>query len=98
MNVRNRIDIYLPNKMLAFHNESVPVGGPMDPATFGKVRTIMEFAPEGTNQTRVTETVVGFGDTPAFDTLYAHLRGGNAEYLAMLAGSFDPSAASQATK
>lgn len=97
-NVRNRVDIYLPDKMLAFHNEFIPSGGSMDPATFGKVRTIMDLEPAGTNQTRVTETVAGFGEGPEFDALYTHLRGGNAEYLAMLAAAFSGGAEARATK
>jgi hypothetical protein len=39
-------------------------------------------------QTKVTETVIGFGNGPAYDGLYGHLRDGNAQYLATLAASF----------
>ncbi len=83
-NVRHRIDLYEPNRMLIFHNEFVPGGGPFDPAAFGTVRTILTFDDLGGGQTRVTETVVGFGSGAVYNGLYEHLRGGNAEYLAMM--------------
>ena len=92
-NVKNRIDVYLPDRLIVMHNEFVPAGGPMDPATFGTVRTMIEFAPSGGRQTRVTETVIGFGESLAYDDLYTHLRGGNAEYLSALAASFSGSSA-----
>jgi uncharacterized protein YndB with AHSA1/START domain len=83
-NVRNRIDVYLPDSLLIIHNEHVPAGGPIDAELYPKVRTMLSFEPAGTGTT-VTQTVVGFGEGAGFDTLYSHLRDGNAEYLAMLA-------------
>jgi uncharacterized protein YndB with AHSA1/START domain len=88
MNVRHRIDVYQPDALLIFHNEFVPEGGPFDPAAFGKVRTMLTFQDVGMGQTKVTETVIGFGSGPAYDGLYGHLRDGNAQYLATLAASF----------
>jgi uncharacterized protein YndB with AHSA1/START domain len=87
-NVVNRIDVYLPQSLIVFHNEHAPAGGPMDPETFGKVRTMIALEPAGDGKTKITETVVGFGDDGKFDALYAHLHAGNAIYLAMLASSF----------
>jgi hypothetical protein len=87
-NVLNRIDFYLPYQEFAWHNERVPSGGPLDPAVFGKVHQMLSFEPVGKSQTRVTQTVVGFGDYAKFDALYQHLRGGNAAYLMMLANNF----------
>lgn len=87
-NVRHRILVWLPAKLLIFQNEYLPPGpGPFDAGAFGAVRTMLSFEPDGTG-TRVTETVIGFGDGAKFDELYAHLRGGNAEYLATLAKNF----------
>ncbi|HEY0107937.1 MAG TPA: SRPBCC domain-containing protein [Rhizomicrobium sp.] len=87
-NVRNRIDVFLPDELLVFHNEFVPAGGPFDPATFGTVRTLLSFDAAEGGRTRVTQTVVGFGAGANYDRLYAHLKDGNAEYLAALADSF----------
>ncbi|MEJ1970677.1 MAG: SRPBCC domain-containing protein [Rhizomicrobium sp.] len=87
-NVKNRIDVYVPDELLVFHNEFVPAGGPFDPATFGTVRTLLAFDDAGAGRTKVTETVVGFGPGAKYDQLYDHLRGGNAEYLTALAQSF----------
>ena len=92
-NIVNRIDFYLPDQMFAWHNEHVPAGGPFDPATFGTVRQMLEFAAVGKTRTRVTQTVVGFGDDAKSDALYQHLRGGNAAYLVMLANNFHETAA-----
>ena len=84
----NRIDIFLPDELLAFHNEFVPAGGPFDPATFGSVRTLVSFEDTGAGQTKVTETVIGFGEGAKYDQLYDHLHGGNAEYLRNVATYF----------
>ena len=67
-------------------NESPPLGllapwtGVSDPA--------LTFDNLGNGTTRVTETVIGFGTGAKYDQLYTHLKGGNAEYLTMLADSF----------
>lgn len=87
-NVRNRILVYQPDSLLIWQNEFVPSGGPFDPATFGTVRTLLSLEDEGGGKTKVTETVVGFADGAKYDELYAHLRGGNAQYLTSLANSF----------
>jgi len=83
-NVRNRIDLFLPDELLIFHNEFVPAGGPFDPATFTTVRTMLSFQDAGAGRTRVTETVVGFGAGALYDQLHAHLHDGNAAYLEAL--------------
>lgn len=88
MNVLNRIDVYLPDQLIVWHNEHVPAGGPMDPDVFGKVRNLIAFEAVDPTHTRVTQTVVGFGDDAKFDALYQHLRSGNASYLEMLANNF----------
>jgi uncharacterized protein YndB with AHSA1/START domain len=87
-NVRQRILVWQPDELLIWQNEFVPAGGPFDPATFASVRTLMSFADAGGGQTKVTETVVGFGAGAKYDELYAHLRAGNAQYLTTLANSF----------
>ena len=88
-NVRNRIDVYLPERLLVMHNEFVPAGGPLDPATFATVRTLIELVPVRAGRTRVTQTVVGFGPGPKYEELYSHLHDGNASYLAALAKCFE---------
>ncbi|HEY4943350.1 MAG TPA: SRPBCC domain-containing protein [Rhizomicrobium sp.] len=87
-NVKNRLLVYLPDSLLVWRNEFVPAGGPFDPATFATVRTMIALAPVGGDKTMVTETVIGFADGAKYDELYAHLRGGNAQYLTSLANSF----------
>jgi hypothetical protein len=87
-NVRHRILVWLPAKLLIFTNEYLPPGpGPFDADAFQAVRTMISFEPDGAG-TRVTETVIGFGEGAKFDQLYAHLHDGNAEYLTMLAKNF----------
>jgi len=88
LNVKNRLLVWQPNSLLIWRNEFVPAGGPFDPATFASVRTMIAIAPVGGDKALVTETVVGFGDGAKYDQLYEHLRGGNAQYLSMLAYSF----------
>jgi uncharacterized protein YndB with AHSA1/START domain len=91
MNVKNRLLVWEPDSLLVWRNEFVPAGGPFDPATFGSVRTMIAIAPVGGDKALVTETVIGFGEGAKYDQLYDHLRGGNAEYLTMLADSFHTS-------
>jgi uncharacterized protein YndB with AHSA1/START domain len=84
-NVKNRILVWLPDSLLVWRNEFVPAGGPLDPATFATVRTMIQISPVGGgDKAVVSETVIGFGDGAKYDQLYDHLHGGNAEYLAML--------------
>lgn len=87
-NVRNRIILFMPDTLIAWQNEFVPDGGPFDPKAFASVRTIVTLDSADAGTTTVTETVIGFGEGAAFDQLYAHLHDGNAEYLTMLANSF----------
>ncbi|HEY1707788.1 MAG TPA: SRPBCC domain-containing protein [Rhizomicrobium sp.] len=94
-NVLNRIDVYLPDSLIVFHNEHVPAGGPMDPATFASLRSMLAFEPAGDGFTRVTQTVIGFGESAKYDDLYRHLRDGNAAYLAAMAKSVPPEKTAQ---
>ena len=87
-NIKNRIDCYLPEKLLVIHNEHVPKGAPFDPVLIASLRTIITFEPLGPHQTRVTEAQVGYGDGPGYETMYDHFRDGNAEELRTLAQSF----------
>jgi hypothetical protein len=43
----------------------------------------------GGGKTKVMETVIGFGESATHDVLYARRHDDNAEYLTMLAKSFD---------
>ena len=87
-NIKNRIDAYLPEKLLVIHNEHVPKGAPFDPALIGNLRTIITFEAIDATHTRVTEAQVGYGDNAGYDSMYDHFRAGNAEELAALAQSF----------
>lgn len=89
-NIRHRILVWMPARLLILQNEFVPVGGPFDPPTFGSVRIIMTLDAGNNGTTTVTETVVGFGEGAKYDQLYAHLHDGNIEYLKALAASFHP--------
>jgi len=66
----------------------VPKTGPFDPVLIASLRTIMQFEDLGDGRTRVTESGVGYGDGPGYDTMYAHFQAGNAEEFADLAQSF----------
>jgi uncharacterized protein YndB with AHSA1/START domain len=94
-NVMNRIDVYLPDSLIVFHNEHVPAGGPMDPAAFSTVRSMIAFEPAGDGLTRVTQTVTGFGESAKYDDLYRHLYDGNAAYLVLMAKSVQASKTAQ---
>jgi uncharacterized protein YndB with AHSA1/START domain len=87
-NIKNRIDCYLPEKLLVIHNEHVPKGAPFDPVLIASLRTIITFEALGADKTRVSEAQVGYGDSPGYETMYRHFRSGNEEELRNLAQSF----------
>ena len=87
-NVRHRILVWLPAKILIFQNEYLPPGpGPSDAGAFGAVRTILTFEPTATG-TEVTQTVVGFGDGAKFDQQNTQQHKNKTKNLGMLAKNF----------
>ncbi len=87
-NIKNRIDAYLPEKLLVIHNEHVPKGAPFDPILIGNLRTIIAFKAVSPTRTKVTLAQVGYGDGPGYDAMYGHFLDGNAEELRDLERSF----------
>jgi uncharacterized protein YndB with AHSA1/START domain len=87
-NIKNRIVAYLPERLIVLHNEHVPKGAPFDPVLIATLRTVIELQDLGDGRTKVTESGVGYGEGPGYDSMYAHFRDGNAEELASLAQSF----------
>jgi uncharacterized protein YndB with AHSA1/START domain len=79
-NIINRIEAYVPGRMLAIRNVQTPKGFPAAEA-FGQTVTVLEFAPIGDKQTRVTLTNLGYGQGADFDTAYRHFEWGNAYTL-----------------
>jgi uncharacterized protein YndB with AHSA1/START domain len=86
-NIRNRIIVYLPDKLLVFHNEHAPKNGPFKPEAIDKIRTMVELQDLGGGRTQIVESGVGYLDGPDFDSMYAHFRDGNAEEFASLANA-----------
>ena len=84
-NIRNRIVVYLPDKLLVFHNEHAPKNGPFKQEAIDKIRTMVELQDLGDGRTRIVESGIGYGEGPDFDTMYAHFRSGNAEEFGALA-------------
>jgi uncharacterized protein YndB with AHSA1/START domain len=87
-NIRNQIVAYVPNHLLVIHNVHAPKNGPFKPEVIDKIRTVIELEDLGGGRTRVTESGVGYGEGPDFDSVYAHFRSGNAEEFSSLAQSF----------
>jgi uncharacterized protein YndB with AHSA1/START domain len=87
-NIKNRIVVYLPERLLVIQNVHVPKGAPFDPALIGQLRTMFEFQDLGNGKTRLTESGVGYGEGAGWDSMYAHFRDGNAEEMESLAQSF----------
>jgi uncharacterized protein YndB with AHSA1/START domain len=87
-NIRNRIVVYWPDRLLVLQNEHAPRKGPFKPEFIDRIRTIVEFQDLGDGRTRVVESGVGYGEGPDFDSMYEHFRTGNAQEFALLAKSF----------
>ena len=84
-NIRNRIVVYLPDRMIVFHNEHAPKNGPFKQDVIDRIRTIVELEDLGQGKTRITESGVGYGEGADFDSMYKHFRAGNAEEFGALA-------------
>lgn len=86
-NIKNRIDAYIPGRLLVIHNVQAPAALPGREA-FAKTATIIEFKQVAEGQTEVTVTNIGYGDTPDDAAAYAHFEWGNAYTLDALAKHF----------
>lgn len=87
-NIINRIETYIPNRLLVIRNVQAPQSLPAR-ELFGRTVTMLEFAPLAGNRTRLTLTNAGYGKSPGFDTLYAHFEWGNAYTLDRLKKRID---------
>lgn len=87
-NIKNRIVAYVPERVLVLANENAPKNAPFDVNAFTKIRTVIEFQDLGNGRTRVVESGVGYGEGPAFDSVYKHLTAGNAFEFQLLSDRF----------
>ncbi len=87
-NIINRIEAYVPGRMLAIRNIQTPKGFPGAEA-FGQTATILELVPAGDGQTKVILSNVGYGQGADFDTVYKHFEWGDAYTLAELRKRFE---------
>lgn len=87
-NIINRIEAYVPGRMLAIRNVQAPKGF-FDTDAFGKTATILELHPTADGKTRVVLTNVGYGQGADFDSVYSHFEWGDAYTLAELAKRFE---------
>jgi uncharacterized protein YndB with AHSA1/START domain len=90
-NIRNRIDAYIPDRLLVIHNVQAPRILPGREA-FAQTATVVSFEPLGPRSTRVTVTNVGYRPGADFDAVYKHFEWGNAYTLDALAKHFAPAA------
>lgn len=79
-NIINRIEAYVPGRLLVIRNVQTPAALP-NRELFGKTVTVMEFAPLSGGRTRLTLTNAGYGKGAGFDALYQHFEWGNAYTL-----------------
>jgi uncharacterized protein YndB with AHSA1/START domain len=93
-NIRNRIDAYVPDRLLVIHNVQAPAALPGREA-FGKTVTILQFEPVDANRTRVTLTNAGYGKGADYDAIYRHFEWGNAYTLDELRKHFEKRVASR---
>ncbi|MDB5470678.1 MAG: hypothetical protein JWR84_2238 [Caulobacter sp.] len=91
-NIVNRIEAYVPGRMLAIRNIQAPKGF-FSTDAFGQTATILELDPAGEGQTRVTLTNVGYGQGADFDSVYTHFEWGDAYTLAELRKRFETGSA-----
>lgn len=87
-NIINRIEAYVPGRLLAIRNIQAPKGA-FDTEAFGKTATILELVPAGEGKTKVILSNVGYGQGAGFDSVYKHFEWGDAYTLAQLAKRFE---------
>lgn len=87
-NIINRIEAYVPGRLLAIRNVQAPKGA-FDTEAFGKTATILELVPAGEGRTKVILSNVGYGQGTGFDSVYRHFEWGDAYTLAELAKRFE---------
>lgn len=87
-NIVNRIEAYVPGRMLAIRNVQAPKGF-FSTDAFGQTATILELDPAPGGQTKVTLSNVGYGQGPDFDGVYKHFEWGDAYTLAELRKRFE---------
>lgn len=86
-NIKNQIVAIDPGRMLVFRNVQAPPTF-KDPELFARVTSIVELAPAAKGRTLVTISGVGYGQGPAWDSLYAQFLAGNAYSLEKLRDAF----------
>ncbi len=87
-NIINRIEAYVPGRLLAIRNIQAPKGF-FSTDAFGQTATIMELVPAGEGKTKVILSNVGYGQGADFDSVYKHFEWGDAYTLAELAKRFE---------
>jgi uncharacterized protein YndB with AHSA1/START domain len=87
-NIKNRIEAYIPGRLLVLRNVQAP-SGLKGRELFNQTVSISQFEDLGDGRTRVTITGVGYGTGGDFDVLYGHFEWGNAYSLAALKRRFD---------
>ena len=85
-NIINRIEAYVPGRLLVIRNVQTPPGF-ANAEEFGRTLTLIEVRPSA-GGSAVTLTAVGYRREPAFDDLYGKFRMGDAWTLDELRKSF----------
>lgn len=86
-NIKNRIEGYVPGRLLVIRNVQAPPGF-AHAQEFSQTLTFLEVRPLSPGATALTITAVGYRPGPAFDDLYAKFREGDAWTLAELKKNF----------
>lgn len=87
-NIVNRIEAYVPGRLLVIRNVQAPRSLPAR-ELFGRTVTMLEFAPLSGGRTHLTLTNAGYGKDSGFDALYKHFEWGNAYTLDRLRQRID---------
>jgi uncharacterized protein YndB with AHSA1/START domain len=82
-NIKNRIEAFIPGRMLTIRNVQAPPGF-ANAEEFGQTVTVIELTPNPDGSTLVSVTGVGFRPGAAFDDLFGKFRMGNSWTLQSL--------------
>jgi uncharacterized protein YndB with AHSA1/START domain len=82
--IRNRIQAFVPERVLAIRNVQVPPDAPFDATTFQELQTVVLFEAVDATHTRITLVNGGYRAGARYDDVLRHFRAGNAYTLAVL--------------
>lgn len=83
-NIRQRILVMIPNRLMVLRIEQAPQGGPVDPEVLGRLWSVFELEPLEDGRTRLTASGHGYRPGQPDDGIIAFFTEGNKAAIGMM--------------